>query len=81
MLLISCPHCGPRTETEFRCAGPVRHPRNHFVDASDGEWIEYLCYTDNHRGVLEENWCHEKGCGEWFRLRRNTITHEIIEVD
>ena len=40
--------------------------------------MEYLCYRDNPKGYLEEDWCHAKGCGEWFRLRRNTITHEII---
>lgn len=81
MLLIQCPWCGFRAETEFRCAGPVKPPRSEFTDKSDEAWLEYLYQVDNHRGILEEYWCHEKGCGEWFTLRRDTATHEIMDGD
>ncbi len=77
MLLIPCPWCGQRVETEFRCAGPVKPPRSEFVNHSDEIWLEYLYQVNNYRDYLEEYWCHEKGCGEWFKLRRHTETHEI----
>ena len=78
MLLVPCPWCGKRAETEFFCAGQVRPPRSELVDADDDEWIRHLFYKKNIRGVLEENWWHEKGCGEWFTLYRDTVTHQFI---
>ena len=77
MLLIPCPWCGERAESEFRCAGPVRPARSEMLDKSDEIWLEYLSQVDNRRGVIEEIWQHEKGCEQWFRLFRNTVTHEI----
>ncbi len=81
MLLIPCPWCGNRAESEFRCAGQAKPPRREFVEKSDEAWLEYLYLSENRRGVLEENWCHEKGCGEWFKLRRHTATHEIVDAE
>lgn len=78
MLLVPCPWCGERAETEFRCAGPVKPPRREFVDKDDDAWLEFLYQADNRRGVVEEFWCHEKGCGEWFKLHRNTETHQFV---
>ncbi len=79
MLLIPCPWCGNRAETEFFCAGQVRPPRSKFIQANDEEWIQFLSYRDNKAGVLEEYWWHEKGCGEWFTLCRNNVTHDFVE--
>lgn len=81
MLLIHCPWCGVRAESEFRCAGQVKPPRSEFIKKSDEAWLEYLYHADNRRGILEEYWCHEKGCGEWFKLRRDTTTHEIMDEE
>lgn len=81
MLLIPCPWCGLRAEIEFRCAGQVKPSRNDVLDRDEQAWLEYLYQADNLRGVLEEYWCHEKGCGEWFRLKRHTVTHKFIEPD
>ena len=81
MLLIPCPWCGKRAETEFRCAGQVKVARTELLEADDEAWLEYLYQTDNQRGVLTEYWCHEKGCGEWFTLRRDTTTHELVDRD
>jgi len=27
-----------------------------------------------------ERWRHAQGCGRWFNLVRNTVTHEILSV-
>ena len=81
MLLIPCPWCGLRAEIEFRCAGQVKPPRGDMLDSDDETWLKYLYQADNYQGVLEEYWCHEKGCGEWFTLKRHTVTHEFIDSD
>ncbi|MCP1469775.1 sarcosine oxidase subunit delta [Sphingobium sp. OAS761] len=79
MLLISCPHCGPRDEVEFSCGGQshiVRPPES----ASDAEWAAYLFDRDNPRGVHRERWVHDHGCGQWFNIARDTVTHTISAV-
>ena len=68
MLLIECPYCGPRDETEFRHGGQAHVPYPADPDAlSDREWAEYLFYRDNPRGTIAERWLHTAGC-------RNSIT-------
>ena len=81
MLRIPCPHCGLRSETEFRCAGVDHGTRPDPRQCTDQEWLDYLYYSENERGDLTEHWCHEKGCGVWFRLVRNTVTHALGAAD
>lgn len=76
MLLIPCPHCGPRDETEFVCGGES-HVRRPGPDVSDEDWADYLFFRRNPRGRSHERWCHDLGCGSWFNLARDTLTHEI----
>ena len=66
-----------RSETEFRCGGEYHGTRPDPTALSDDEWLDYLYTSENHRGDLVEIWCHEKGCGEWFRLVRSTATHAV----
>lgn len=78
MLLIPCPFCGPRAEPEFRCGGEspiVRPPEPEKV--SDAEWADYLFNRTNVRGSGTERWHHRFGCGRWFNLVRDTVTHDI----
>ena len=51
MLLIDCPHCGPRNEVEFAYGGQahVARPEDPYA-LTDREWAEYLFYRDNPRG-------------------------------
>jgi sarcosine oxidase, subunit delta len=79
MMLLSCPYCGPRDETEFVCGGTthiVRPP----LEASDAQWGGYLFFRDNPKGLLRERWRHAYGCGQWFNLERHTVTHEVLAV-
>jgi sarcosine oxidase subunit delta len=79
MLLISCPYCGPRDEVEYRYGGPSHLVRPGPPDAvSDEVWAAYLFGRDNPKGESSERWVHAAGCGQWFNLRRNTVTHEIL---
>lgn len=81
MLLIPCPHCGDRAEVEFRCAGEshIVRPGPH-DQVSDEEWGDYLFFRENPRGLHFERWCHTLGCGQWFNVARDTVTHEIKAV-
>jgi sarcosine oxidase subunit delta len=79
MLQIPCILCGARDESEFICGGTshIARPR---LEASDQEWGEYLFFRDNPKGVHLERWRHVHGCGRWFNVARNTVTHEILDV-
>ena len=48
MLLIPCPHCGPRDESEFTYGGPAVACRPEAPQAlSDEAWVEYLTVVPN----------------------------------
>jgi sarcosine oxidase subunit delta len=81
VLLIPCPWCGPRDETEFHYGGQahVAHPADP-DSLSDAQWAEYLFIRDNPRGNFAERWCHSAGCRRWFNAVRHTVTHEIAAV-
>ena len=78
MLLIRCPWCGPRDETEFRYGGEahIARPRDP-MSLSDAEWADYLFMRNNPKGWFRERWVHASGCRRWFNAERNTMTHEI----
>lgn len=79
MLCIRCPHCGVRDEPEFTFGGPSHVTRPVF-SASDRVWSAYLFNRENPRGVHYERWCHSYGCGRWFNVARDTLSHEIRAV-
>jgi sarcosine oxidase subunit delta len=79
MLRIPCPFCGVRDEPEFTFGGPS-HVTRPPLTASDAAWTEYLYVRDNPAGVHHERWCHTFGCGRWFTVARNTLTHGILTV-
>jgi len=81
MLLIECPHCGPRNETEFHYGGQahVAYPEDPHA-LSDEEWAQYLFFRDNPRGPFAERWVHSTGCRKWFNAVRDTVTYRIQAV-
>jgi sarcosine oxidase, subunit delta len=79
MMQIPCIHCGLRDENEFVCGG-TSHLTRPGLDQSDQAWGEYLFFRDNPKGRHFERWRHAQGCGQWFNLVRNTVTHEILSV-
>jgi len=81
MLVITCPHCGPREESEFSCGGEAHIARPLAENSlTDAEFADYLFLRDNPKGVFLERWRHAAGCRRWFNVVRDTVTHEIIEV-
>ncbi len=79
MLRIPCPYCGTRDETEFHWHGDS-HVIRPGPEVSDAEWSDYLFNQDNPKGLHCERWCHVFGCGQWFNVARDTVTHEIHAV-
>ncbi|WP_458780498.1 sarcosine oxidase subunit delta [Arthrobacter sp. D3-16] len=81
MLLISCPNCGSRDETEFHYGGQahVAYPENP-NELTDRQWAEFLFYRDNTKGAFAERWLHSTGCRQWFNMLRDTVTYEIQAV-
>lgn len=78
MLVICCPWCGPRAESEFVAGGEggiVRPTQSD--EMSDVEWGDYVFMRKNLKGVLHEQWCHAAGCGQWFNALRDTVTYQV----
>ncbi len=81
MLLITCPHCGAREETEFSYGGEAHIERPKQPDRlSDADWANYLFMRSNTKGVFLERWVHSHGCRRWFNAARDTVTYEILAV-
>ena len=81
MLLISCPWCGPRDESEFSYGGEAHIARPLDPDAlTDEQWADYLFYRTNSRGLHREQWLHAAGCRRWFNVERDTVTYKIKSV-
>ena len=76
MLLIECPHCGPRAEIEFRHGGQA-HIVRPGPECTDAEWAAYLYFRDNPRGSHTERWRHVHGCGQFFNLVRDTANDRV----
>ena len=81
MMLISCPFCGPRDETEFSCGGEAHIARPLAENKiSDADFADYLFMRDNPKGLFLERWRHSAGCRRWFNVACDTVSHEIVEV-
>ncbi len=81
MLLIPCPWCGSRNETEFHYGGQagIAYPANPHA-LSDAEWAGYLFVRDNPKGWLAERWVHTAGCRRWFAIQRDTVTYAFRAI-
>ncbi len=75
MLLIDCPHCGPRAQEEFayeRTTDAIVR----FEDSAEAA-VATLYARENSRGFSEEIWRHSFGCRGWMLIRRDRVTHAI----
>lgn len=76
MLVVPCPHCGPRNAADLAYKGES-HARPDPNTASLEEWRSYLYLEDNPAGWLRETWYCRSGCRQHFVLERNTISNEF----
>ncbi len=78
MLLIPCPWCGVRDESEFSYGGEAHIARPQDPQApSDAQWADYLFMRKNPRGPHLEQWHHTQGCRRWFNVERDTVSYKI----
>lgn len=81
VLLIECPWCGLRDESEFSYSGEAHIARPlRPQELTDEEWADYLFYRRNSRGRHLEQWNHASGCRRFFNVERNTVTYQIKSV-
>lgn len=79
MLLINCPHCGERAQTEFAYYGEAHIVRPQTPEnLSDAEWADYVFLRTNPKGVHYERWMHAHGCRRFFNMMRDTVSGEIF---
>jgi heterotetrameric sarcosine oxidase delta subunit len=78
MMIIPCPWCGSRGEDEFVFGGePALRPVP-AAEVTDQAWATYLYFRANEKGAHREIWHHAKGCGQWFSLLRDTVSHQVL---
>jgi sarcosine oxidase subunit delta len=78
MLLICCPHCGPRAEIEFSYGGEAHIARPVDPMSLDDEtWTKFLYVRSNRKGMHYERWRHIHGCGRFFNAQRDTMSDMI----
>ena len=81
MLNIKCPYCGDRSQKEFAYGGDGTVVRPELSqEISDEKWDEFVYLRKSPRGKHVELWHHIAGCRQWFRVQRDTVTHEIFKT-
>ncbi len=81
MLRINCPFCGERDHTEFAYGGDATKTCPDLSNTDHEAWMEYVFYRDNPKGAHLEYWQHTQGCRSWLKVRRDTVTHVITEIN
>ncbi len=76
MIVLACPHCGPRNASEFRYVGELRS-RPDPNATSPAEWRSYLYVQTNPAGWVTERWYHRAGCRRYLVVERHTVTNEV----
>lgn len=82
-MIINHPLLGPRDAQEFSYLGDARlidRPDSAAPDAAQ-QFYDYLYLRENPAGTHRELWFHEQGDRSWLVVTRNTLTHEITEVE
>ncbi len=82
-MIINHPLLGPRDAAEFVYKGDaslINRPNWQADDAAE-LFHEYLYLRDNPAGQHRELWYHEQGDRSWLIVTRNTLTHEISNVE
>ncbi len=82
-MIINHPLLGPRDAAEFVYLGDaalINRPDWQAEDAGE-QFYQYLYQRDNPAGSHQELWYHEQGDRSWLVVTRNTLTHEITEVE
>jgi heterotetrameric sarcosine oxidase delta subunit len=80
MLRIHCPYCGVRDHEEFNYFGDATKTYPSLETSQHAAWVDAVFTRNNPKGVHQEFWQHTLACRRWLVVKRNTVTHEILEV-
>lgn len=79
MLLIECPWCGQRDQTEFSAHGEAHIARpTETATLNDEQWGDYVFFRSNSKGLHYERWTHNFGCRRWFNAVRDTVSDQFL---
>ena len=78
MMQISCPHCGPRGQSEFVFERTVDSVVA--LDDTPEHAMVALFTRGNPRGNDDEIWRHTYGCRAWMVVSRDRVTNEIDAI-
>ena len=78
MLIITCPHCGPRPVEEFRFGGEIPAPPPEITDAFARD-LDQVWMFSNVEGEQTERWFHDAGCHRWSTHRRDTSVDRFVD--
>lgn len=82
-MIINHPLLGPRDAQEFTYLGDaslIDRPNWQADDAAE-QFYNYQYLRNNPAGEHRELWFHEGGDRSWLVVTRNTVTHEISNVE
>ena len=82
-MIINHPLLGPRDAQEFTYLGDaslIDRPDWQADDAAE-QFYNYQYLRSNPAGEHRELWFHEGGDRSWLVVTRNTVTHEISNVE
>ncbi len=82
-MIINHPLLGPRDAAEFVVKGDaslINRPDG-MAEGADEAFHDYAYLRDNPAGEHRELWYHEQGDRSWLVVTRNTLTHEIMQVE
>ncbi len=82
-MIINHPLLGPRDSAEFVYMGDaslIERP-DWEADTAAADFHDYAYLRENPAGELRELWFHEGGDRSWLVVTRNTLTHEISNVE
>ena len=82
-MIINHPLLGPRDAQEFVYLGDaalINRPDGLSPDA-EAQFHDYLYLRDNPAGLHRELWYHEQGDRSWLVVTRDTLTHQITQVE
>lgn len=82
-MIIPHPLLGPRDAAEFVYLGDaalIDRPDWQAEDAIE-RFHDYGYLRDNPAGLHKELWFHEQGDRSWLVVTRDTVTHEITDVE
>ncbi|WP_417513451.1 sarcosine oxidase subunit delta [Minwuia sp.] len=82
-MIIDHPLLGPRDASEFTYLGDASliHRPEHGAEDAQARFHAYVYLRDNPAGAHRELWFHEQGDRSWLVVTRNTLTHEILNVE